>query len=164
MKIDDETVIHFLLQTEIIPLCLRIMETGSELSKTVATFIVQKVLLDELGLNYICTTAERFYAVSTVLSNMVAALVPNPSARLLKHIARCYLRLADNARAREALRQCLPDALRDDTFAECLREDQTTRKWLQQLAFLVSDSAPPVPSPPGGAYPPQQQQQQPQYQ
>lgn len=35
VKIDDPEVINFLLQTEIIPLCLRIMETGSELSKTV---------------------------------------------------------------------------------------------------------------------------------
>jgi Cell differentiation family, Rcd1-like len=43
VKMDDSDVITFLLQTEIIPLCLRIMETGSELSKTVATFIVQKV-------------------------------------------------------------------------------------------------------------------------
>lgn len=32
---DDSTVVNFLLQTEIIPLCLRIMETGKELSKTV---------------------------------------------------------------------------------------------------------------------------------
>ena len=74
--------------------------------------IVQKILLDDMGLNYICATAERFYAVSTVLSNMVAVLVDIPSARLLKHITRCYLRLTDNMRAREALRQCLPDALR----------------------------------------------------
>jgi CCR4-NOT transcription complex subunit 9 len=90
------------------------MESGSELSKTVATFIVQKVVLDELGLNYICATAERFYAVSTVLQNMVQSLVEQPSVRLLKHIVRCYLRLSDNLRAREALRQCLPEALRDD--------------------------------------------------
>jgi CCR4-NOT transcription complex subunit 9 len=40
------------------------MERGSELSKTVATFIVQRILLDENGLNYVCNTAERFYAVS----------------------------------------------------------------------------------------------------
>jgi CCR4-NOT transcription complex subunit 9 len=33
---DDSEVISFLLQTEIIPLCLRIMETGNELSKTVS--------------------------------------------------------------------------------------------------------------------------------
>jgi len=50
VKVDDADVINFLLSTEIIPLCLRIMETGSELSKTVATFIVQKILLDETGL------------------------------------------------------------------------------------------------------------------
>jgi CCR4-NOT transcription complex subunit 9 len=63
VKIDDSDVINFLLQTEIIPLCLRIMEAGSELSKTVATFIVQKILLDDMGLTYICHTPERFYAV-----------------------------------------------------------------------------------------------------
>merc|ERR1719329_1247798 len=34
VKMDDADVISFLLSTEIIPLCLRIMETGSELSKT----------------------------------------------------------------------------------------------------------------------------------
>jgi CCR4-NOT transcription complex subunit 9 len=63
VKIDDSDVINFLLSTEIIPLCLRIMERGTELSKTVATFIVQRILLDENGLNYVCNTAERFYAV-----------------------------------------------------------------------------------------------------
>lgn len=67
VKIDDSEVVNFLLQTEIIPLCLRIMETGSELSKTVATFIVQKILLDDLGLTYICSTSERFYAVRMFL-------------------------------------------------------------------------------------------------
>ena len=45
---DDTDVINFLLTTEIIPLCLRTMELGSELSKTVATFIVQKILLDDV--------------------------------------------------------------------------------------------------------------------
>lgn len=47
------------------------MERGTELSKTVATFIVQKILNDQNGLEYICQTSERFFAVNTVLSNMV---------------------------------------------------------------------------------------------
>lgn len=67
VKMDNSDVINFLLSTEIIPLCLRIMERGSEVSKTVATFIVQRILLDDLGLNYVCNTAERFYAVSILL-------------------------------------------------------------------------------------------------
>lgn len=64
VKADNSEVINFLLSTEIIPLCLRIMERGSELSKTVATFIVQRILLDDSGLSYVCHTGERFYAVS----------------------------------------------------------------------------------------------------
>lgn len=38
VKTDEQEVINFLLTTEIIPLCLRIMESGSELSKTVCAF------------------------------------------------------------------------------------------------------------------------------
>ena len=67
MKHDEEEVIKFLLSTEIIPLSLRIMEHGSELSKTVATFILQKILTDDTGLNYVCQTYERFSHVAMVL-------------------------------------------------------------------------------------------------
>ena len=137
VKVDDTEVINFLLSTEIIPLCLRTMETGSELSKTVATFIVQKILLDQAGLAYICATAERFFAVGAVLSSMVTGLAEQPSVRLLKHIVRCYLRLSDNPRAREALRQCLPDPLRNPQFTACLKDDLTTRRWLAQLLINV---------------------------
>lgn len=136
---DNSDVINFLLSTEIIPLCLRIMETGSELSKTVAIFIVQKILLDDLGLSYICQTYERFYAVGTVLSNMVNALVDSQAVRLLKHVVRCYLRLSDNPRAREALRACLPDALRDATFTALLKGDMVTKRCLTQLLSNLSE-------------------------
>lgn len=81
----------------------------------------------QVGLGYVVQTAERFFAVSAVLNNMVLALPEQPSVRLLKHIIRCYLRLSDNSRAREALRQCLPKLLTDHTFTSCLAEDAQTR-------------------------------------
>ena len=98
VKTDEQEVINFLLTTEIIPLCLRIMESGSELSKTVATFILQKILLDETGLYYICQTYDRFSHVAMILGKMVISLAKEPSGRLLKHVVRCYLRLSDNQR------------------------------------------------------------------
>ena len=64
----------------------------------VATFIVQKIMLDDTGLMYICSTRERFLSVSNVLAQMLDALVEQPSPRLLKHIIRCYLRLTDHPR------------------------------------------------------------------
>jgi CCR4-NOT transcription complex subunit 9 len=123
------------------------MESGSELSKTVATFILQKILLDETGLSYICQTFERFSHVSTVLSKMVQTLSNEPSSRLLKHVVRCYLRLSDNPRAREALRQCLPVQLQDATFSSVLKEDGTTKKWLLQLLSGLGLELPPTSSP-----------------
>ena len=81
VKIDNREVITYLLNTEIIPLCLRIMERGSELSKTVACFIVQRILLDESGLKYICEKAERLNAINTVLCFMIRN---KPSQRLVK--------------------------------------------------------------------------------
>ena len=84
----------------------------------VATFIVQKILLDDLGLEYICQTYERFVAVATVLGNMVQALseqqqqsrLPSTSMqqlqRQLKHVVRCYLRLSNNVRYATHLHGC----------------------------------------------------------
>jgi len=142
VKTDEQEVINFLLTTEIIPLCLRIMESGSELSKTVATFILQKILLDETGLYYICQTYDRFSHVAMILGKMVISLAKEPSGRLLKHVVRCYLRLSDNQRACEALCQCLPDQLKDETFSECLKDDKSTKHWLSMLLKNLENMTP----------------------
>lgn len=143
VKSDDEEVIRFLLDTEIIALCLRIMETGSEISKTVSIFIVQKIMLDDRGLAYVCATAERFYAVAAVLNSMVMSLLENPSRRILKHVVRCYIRLSENPRAREMLCKCLPKPLRkiDPVFYPCLKEEPLLKKWLLQL--ICETESPP---------------------
>ncbi|CAF3021635.1 unnamed protein product [Rotaria socialis] len=143
VKTDETEVINFLLTTEIIPLSLRIMQSGSELSKTVATFILQKILADDCGLNYICQTFDRFSHVAMVLGRMVLQQQKEASGRLLKHIIRCYLRLSDNPRAREALRSCLPDCLKDHTFDSVLKEDQSTKKWLSQLLLNLESPVAP---------------------
>jgi len=69
-------------------------------------------------------------------------LVERPSVRLLKHIIRCYLRLADNPRAKDALSKCLPDELRENTFNNSLKDDPTTKKWLSNLLAAVTSRNP----------------------
>ena len=49
--------------------------------------------------------------------------------------------LSDNNRAREALRQCLPEPLRDATFSAALRDDAATKRCLGQLLYNLSDNA-----------------------
>lgn len=117
IKIDDPEVINFLLHTEIIPLSLRIMERGTELSQTVATFIIQKILSDTNGLSYICQTRQRFFTVITVMDTMVKSQIKNqPSQRLLKHIARCYQKLFENQKAKESLAEQIPTILSENSL------------------------------------------------
>lgn len=116
VKVDNPDFINFLLHTEIIPLSLRIMERGTELSQTVATFIIQKILTDAVGLNYICQTNQRLYTVIQVMDGMVKAQSQSQSSRLLKHIARCYQKLFENTNARETLCAKIPTILSDNSL------------------------------------------------
>lgn len=143
VKADDPNIISYLLNTEIFPICLKIMEQAIEISKIISTFIIQKLLMSDQGLAYACQNPSRFTAVADVLHRMVAEKGPHNEhvcgTRLLKHIIRCYLRLSEHERAREALPKILPEELRNNTFQEYLDEDVNMRKWLLQLLVNIGD-------------------------
>ncbi|AAZ10632.1 CAF 40 [Trypanosoma equiperdum] len=138
VKTDDHDVVQYLLNTEIFPLCLNIMESGTEFSKTLATFIVQRLLNSEGGLKYVCLTPERFTAVATVLGKLVES--KDCSTRLLRYIIRCYLRLSENQRGREALSRCLPQALRNATYKQALESNTGLVRNLLQLLVNIGDA------------------------
>ena len=58
-------------------------------------------------------------------------------------------------RAREALRQCLPEYLKDNTtFAICLKDDTSTKRWLAQLMKNLQEVTPSIGDPRGIPLPP----------
>merc|ERR1711971_559317 len=149
--IPDSEVTEFLVKTEAIPLCLHIMEYGNELSQTVATFIIQKILLDDYGLNYVCKTSDRFFAISQVLTKMIQGAGKNskmekegekkkPSKKLIKHVVRCYLRLCDDNRAYLALHSVLPKYLQSTAVEVLIGDDESCLKWLKQLRAKHKES------------------------
>ncbi|KAF5481039.1 hypothetical protein F2P56_001727 [Juglans regia] len=138
VKAGDAEAVSYLLENEIFIYCLRCMEVGGELSKTVATYIVQRIIINEEGLRYCCAFAQRFYTLSRALGNMLECRAELPGKRLLKYIIYCYLRLSHNPRARDGLRTCLPASLRDPDIINLLRDDPTTVGFLQQLLYNVS--------------------------
>uniref|UniRef100_A0A8C3SNM8 CCR4-NOT transcription complex subunit 9 n=1 Tax=Chelydra serpentina TaxID=8475 RepID=A0A8C3SNM8_CHESE len=115
-------------------------ETRSAFLAAHIPLLVSLLPWSDWGLAYICQTYEWFSHVAMILGNM-------------KHVVRCYLRLSDNPRAREALRQCLPDQLKDTTFAQVLKDDTTTKCWLAQLVKNLQEGQ--VTHPRGIPLPPQ---------
>ncbi|GAU40061.1 hypothetical protein TSUD_258540 [Trifolium subterraneum] len=140
VKVSTKEVISFFLASEIIPLCLRNMEIGKELSKTVATFILQKILLDDDGLACVCARPERLFAVGRILDMVLENLENQPSNCLLKLLIPCYSRLSQNRWVGNALRSSLPNVFGNPNFINSLRGDPTTWMWAQQLYDNVRDN------------------------
>ncbi|CAJ2672861.1 unnamed protein product [Trifolium pratense] len=94
VKVKTREAIGFLLASEVMPLCLQSIEVGKELSKTVATFIVEKILSDHVGMAYVCVIPERYHAVTRAL-DMLASAQNQPSSRLVKLLVSCYTYLSE---------------------------------------------------------------------
>jgi CCR4-NOT transcription complex subunit 9 len=69
---------------------------------------------------------------------MVNNLLEKPSARLLKHIIRCYNRLAENPRAKIALKDNMPLILKESKLVQNL--DESSKKCLKNLCDLIKSS------------------------
>merc|ERR1712154_496085 len=109
-------------------------------SQTVATFIIQKILLDDYGLNYVCKTSDRFFAISCVLTKMIQDPEKKPSKKLIKHVVRCYLRLCDDNRAYLALHSVLPKYLQGQNVEQLIGDDENCLNWLKQLRIKHKES------------------------
>ncbi|XVF20996.1 hypothetical protein REPUB_Repub12eG0052700 [Reevesia pubescens] len=142
-KVDDAEVVDYLLSTQIFPSCLRCMEVGRTLSKTVATYIIYRILLSEKGLKYCFILADRYLSVSHALAIMVERLAEEDkqnSPRLLRNIIGCYLRLSENERTRQRLSSYIPSKLVDNTYINILRGDTEALSNLQQLIYNLKTS------------------------
>ncbi|KAK8886977.1 Cell differentiation protein RCD1 [Tritrichomonas musculus] len=104
VKAEQPDIIEYLLQNEFVPLCLRILKFGQEMSRIVAAFIVQKILSDPSGLSHVCTSSERLETVLKVLNIVLSDLSVNYSQRLAKNVVMSY----ENLLKTQEVKQVLP--------------------------------------------------------
>ncbi|XP_049346053.1 cell differentiation protein rcd1-like [Solanum verrucosum] len=142
-KFDDPygpKVLHFFLETEVVPSCLECMDLCDELSRKVATLIVMKILMQEKGMSYCSATPERFYSIVQVLYRVVQKLTEKPCLLHLMYVIQCFLSLSDVFKfigPSEAFIRQVPPQLFDNTFKDILRDDHETAWMLQVLHFNV---------------------------
>jgi CCR4-NOT transcription complex subunit 9 len=150
VKAEQPEIIEYLLQNEFVPLCLRILKFGQELSKIVAAFIVQKILSDPNGRKCICQNQERRDTVLRVLNIVLTELAMNFSPRLSKNILQSYRLMLEAREVRQAVQAMdLPFLQRplvggcDEqfiAFVQKLREVKT-KKDLFEFALMRGDDS-----------------------
>ncbi|PPS03138.1 hypothetical protein GOBAR_AA17527 [Gossypium barbadense] len=135
VEVDNPEVVDYLLATEMFPCCLCCMEIGTTLSKTVATFIIYRILLNEKGLNYLLSMPERYLVVTHCLENMVEILDVEDEEylpHLLKNIICCYLRISENEKIRADLSGYIPWLLVDYKYVNIIRKEKAHANFLFQ--------------------------------
>ncbi|KAH0744980.1 hypothetical protein KY290_032973 [Solanum tuberosum] len=140
-KFDDpygSHALHFFLESEVVPLCLKCMDVCDEMSRKVATLIVMNILTQERGLTYCCATPERFFAIVQVLRRVVEKLSPKPCLLHLEYVIQCYVCLSKIFRSIgpcDAFVRQIPPQLFDNTFRRTLLHDHEA-SWMLQVLHL----------------------------
>ena len=127
VKNDSPGVIDFLLKTEIIPLCLRILDVGTELSKTVSLFIIQKIISSDSGISYISSNVERLDAICTLLGSIITGPFDPQMNRVVKHAVKCFHYMSMDARCLEYVKRRLSDKLASPQLMTFVSDDPQSK-------------------------------------
>ena len=141
VRVDSSNVVEYLISTDLVPQCLIIMETCSELSRIVALFIFMRIVLNKKGLNYVVSSENRILSVLSVLKGMIYSLqLPkelqpnasntndqsnngnNPPGRTFKNVLRCYLSLCDVKELRTIIKDKIPPEI---FYVMCSKDNLT---------------------------------------
>ena len=124
VKRDDSGVINFLLNTGIIPILLKIIEKGTDLSRTIAFFILHRIVYDSKGFSYICEMKERLYAITYILGMIMHNKI---SQRLKNYILKIFVLLIENKDAKNMIKQESLDKIKDENFIISLDESSKNK-------------------------------------
>ena len=143
VKTEQPDIVDYLLQADFVPLCLRILKFSQEISRTVAAFIIQKILSDQGGRDFIVKNKERVATVLKVLNRVVGDLSKEFSPRLSKHVTGSYNILLDVPEIQKTIASLLTDDIIKSPIATTV--DDTFNNLIYRLRSLSSmpDHPPP---------------------
>ncbi|KRH95172.1 Protein involved in cell differentiation/sexual development [Pseudoloma neurophilia] len=121
LKNNDKNILNYLMSTEMIPFCLKLMDIGSNISRKISIHIFYSIIKDDHGLEYACQTFERFIAISVILNSMMLQLIDQQTIDLLEPILDCYLRLTEKQNVLFSFKSQRPEAVFNDKLDSLLR-------------------------------------------
>ncbi|KAH0932554.1 hypothetical protein HID58_009671, partial [Brassica napus] len=131
----DPAAVCYLVNTSCLQHCTKAIEIGSTESKTIAVFIINKILSTGEGLQYCCVLPDRFFFIDGLLKRLLMYLttMARPCPSLFNLLVGCYTSLSYKPRARRGLRRYLPDMLFNNTFASLLAADPAAERNRREL-------------------------------
>ena len=131
----DNEIISFLIDTEIIPKLLKIMEKGAELTRKIACCIVSQIVQDDNGSKYICEAKERYSAIITYMKKM---LKNKCNQVTINRILKTFLKLSENKDAKNILKSDILKEITDKNFINFLCD--SSKNVLNNLLIILNEN------------------------
>lgn len=116
LKKNTSEIICYTMAAEMIPQLLHQMEHGSNISKTLSSFILYRILDNAVGLKFATRRLSRRTHLIHTLGRVIHQQTLEPDPRILQHVLHIYTRLADNPESLEMIQLHLPMQLRNGFF------------------------------------------------
>lgn len=153
LKEKDTQILKYLMSTEMVPFCLKLMDIGTAISKKISIYIFYSIIQTEEGLEYACQTFERFIAITVILNSMCQQIYDQYEksvthsnkiflddedfSPLLSPILDCYLRLARKPNVLMSFRTQPPDAIIDKRMSRLLGRSKEKYEQLKRVIEQV---------------------------
>ena len=131
----DNEIISFLIDTEIIPKLLKIMEKGAELTRKIACCIVSQIVQDDNGSKYISEAKERYSAIITYMKKMLKI---NCNQVTINRILKAFLKLSENKDAKNILKNDILKEITDKNFINFLCD--SSKNILNNLLIVLNEN------------------------
>ncbi|ELA42009.1 uncharacterized protein VICG_01026 [Vittaforma corneae ATCC 50505] len=122
--------------SELLPLILKIVDSGSEECQILALETLGLVLIGN-GLDYAVQTIDRFRAIDVVLNPLVKRSVLSKNLIFLKQLLKIYTRLCDHNNVRMKVREKPPEGLDSkEMMSLCERDEELLSIWTKFMHTL----------------------------
>ncbi|KAI5188555.1 CCR4-NOT transcription complex subunit 9 [Nematocida sp. AWRm77] len=131
--------VEFFKNTELVPLCLRNMELGSEKSKLAASQVFYSIISTREGLEYTCQTYDRFMATSMILNSVLVQMEMLQSPEILEVVIRIYAKLCEMPNAKIVFSKNRPHMLYAEHIREMVRSNPGVKLAYEEFLHMLQN-------------------------
>lgn len=115
----DSQFAEFIVKSELIPILLKTLKKGSDISKKIICSIIMNILEIEVLFNYI---SELDYRLSAIILYLVSLLKDKSSSKFEPIIFKIFLKLSEIEKAKILIKKELPEKIYEENYKKNLDE------------------------------------------
>ena len=127
-----------LKESEILPILLRSVDSGSEEQQELSLTALHHILMGR-GLDYAVQTFDRFQAIDVVLSSMITKSIYSKNINVLKKLIVIYIRMCDKVNVIQKIREKIPEGIDSKDILNLCAQDQELDKLRKKFLNIIKD-------------------------